>query len=202
MYMKSIQSIAAVAAIAAAASATAQVAFTSTLSAVGGSGVNGGFGGSYITPVAVGAAGGAIGGGGSVSATGTAVVVSPNPQPAVANVPSITSATLTGPGGFSALITPTLISSVKGSDGTVNVGTGAVPVYVDVRTDSYTLTLAPGTMLPVGTGTYSINLFNNATLISQGTFNATVSVVPEPETYAAAAALGLVGFGLWRRRNA
>jgi MYXO-CTERM domain-containing protein len=203
MYMKSIQYIAAVAAIAAAASATAQVAFTSTLSAVGGSGVNGGFGGSYISPVAVGAAGGAIGGGGSVSATGTAVVVSPDPGPAVANVPSITSATLTGAGGFSALITPTLISSVQGSDGIANVGTLAFPVYVDVRTDSYTLTLAPGTLLPVGTGTYSINLFNNANvLISQGTFNATVSVVPEPETYAAAAALGLVGFGLWRRRNA
>jgi len=202
MYMKSIQYIAAVAAIAAAASATAQVAFTSTLSAVGGSGVNGGFGGSYISPVAVGAAGGAIGGGGSVSATGTAVVIAPNPGPAVANVPVITSATLTGAGGFSALITPTLISSVQGNDGTVNVGTGAFPVYVDVRTDSYTLTLAPGTLLPVGTGTYSINLFNGATLVSQGTFNATVSVVPEPETYAAAAALGLVGFGLWRRRNA
>jgi len=47
-------------------------------------------------------------------------------------------------------------------------------------------------------------LRSGETLVGQGTFsaNVVVSPVPEPETYAAVAALGLVGFGLWRRRNA
>ena len=203
MLMRSIQYIAAVAAIAAAASATAQVAFTSTLIAIGGSGVNGGFGGSYISQIPFGATGSSVGGAGSVSATGTAVVINAA-GPAIVVPSVITSATLTGPGGFSAVITPTKVASIVGADGTVNQGTSSFPVYVSVKTDTYTLLLASGTQLPIGNHTYSVNLFNGATLVSRGTFNANVTVtpVPEPETYAAAAALGLVGFGLWRRRNA
>lgn len=45
---------------------------------------------------------------------------------------------------------------------------------------------------------HTITLFDGATPVLTGTF----TPVPEPETYAAVAALGLVGFGLWRRRNA
>lgn len=62
------------------------------------------------------------------------------------------------------------------------------------------------TTVPVGVGKYWVvvnGLYGGVspainTQILAGDF----TVVPEPETYAAAAALGLVGFGLWRRRSA
>lgn len=201
--MKFIKQIAAAAVLATAASATAQVAFNTTLTAVGGSGVNGAFGGSVVSPVPFGSTSSAAGGAGSASASGVAVIVNA-PGPALATPTTVTSGTLTGPGGFSATINATLVSNVLGSDGTVNQGTVLVPVYVDVRTLTYTLSLAPGTMFPVGNNNYTVTLFNGATSVATGSFsaNVVVSPVPEPETYAAVAALGLVGFGLWRRRNA
>lgn len=199
--MKFIKHIAAAAVLATAVSATAQVAFSTALTAVGGSGVNGAFGGSVVSPVPVGSVSSAAGGAGSASASGVAVIVNA-PGPAVANPTTVTSAILTGPSGFTAPIISTLVSNVQGSDGTVNQGTIGTPVYVDVRTLTYTLSLAPGTMLPVGNNSYTVTLYSGATAVATGSFSANVAVVPEPETYAAAAALGLVGFGLWRRRNA
>lgn len=44
---------------------------------------------------------------------------------------------------------------------------------------------------------FTLELWDGTTKIATGAF----TVVPEPETYAASAALGLVGFGLWRRRS-
>lgn len=201
--MKFIKHIAAAAVIASAVSATAQVAFGTTLTAVGASGVNGAFGGSVVSPVPFGTTSSVAGGAGSASASGVVVIVGA-PGPAQANPTTVTSGTLTGPGGFSAVINTTLVSNVQGSDGTLNQGSGAVPVYVDVRTLTYTLALASGTQFPVGNNSYTVTLFNGATSVATGSFsaNVVVSPVPEPETYAAAAALGLVGFGLWRRRNA
>ena len=201
--MKFIKHIAAAAVLASAVSATAQVAFSTTLSAVGSSGVNGAFGGSVASPVPFGSIDSPAGGAGSASASGVVVIVGA-PGPAVANPTTVTSGTLTGPGGFSAVINANLVSNVHASDGAVNQGTGSTPVYVDVRTLTYTLALASGTRFPVGNNTYTVTLFNGATSVATGSFsaNVVVSPVPEPETYAAVAALGLVGFGLWRRRNA
>lgn len=71
--------------------------------------------------------------------------------------------------------------------------TGGNVVFSNSRTQGFS-----------GTGTATINVPQTITLndgngaVLTGTF----TPVPEPETYAAVAALGLVGFGLWRRRNA
>lgn len=53
-----------------------------------------------------------------------------------------------------------------------------------------------------GNTTYRFEFLQSGTKIASGPDFTTPALVPEPETYAAAAALGLVGFGLWRRRNA
>lgn len=44
---------------------------------------------------------------------------------------------------------------------------------------------------------FTLTIKDGATTIGTAQF----TIVPEPETYAAVAALGLVGFGLWTRRN-
>ena len=201
--MKFIKQIAAAAVLATAASATAQVAFNATLTAVGASGVNGAFGGSVVSPVPFGSTSSVAGGAGSASATGVAIVFAPQPGPAVANPTTVTSGTVTS-GVFSANIIASLASSVQNPNGANNSNPdpSGLAVYIDVRTLTYTLALAPGTMFPVGNNTYTVTLFSGGTAVATGNFTANVAVVPEPETYAAAAALGLVGFGLWRRRNA
>jgi len=63
----------------------------------------------------------------------------------------------------------------------------------------YTFTLS-GTLQ--GNTTYHFEFLQGGSKIGSSAPFTTPAVVPEPETYAAAAALGLVGFGLWRRRNA
>lgn len=71
--------------------------------------------------------------------------------------------------------------------------TGGNVVFANLRVQNFS-----------GTGSATINVPQTITLndgngaVLTGTF----TPVPEPETYAAVAALGLVGFGLWRRRNA
>lgn len=66
-------------------------------------------------------------------------------------------------------------------------------VFANTRTQTFS-----------GTGTVAINVQQTIVLSdASGTvLTGTFTPVPEPETYAAVAALGLVGFGLWRRRNA
>jgi MYXO-CTERM domain-containing protein len=71
--------------------------------------------------------------------------------------------------------------------------TGGNTVFSNLRVQTFS-----------GTGSAAFNVQQTITLndgngaVLTGTF----TPVPEPETYAAVAALGLVGFGLWRRRNA
>lgn len=190
--------IVAAACMAAAASATAQVAFSVNLSAIGGSGVTATLSGTYQNILT-----GALTGGGAATFSGTQVIVPPNPGPADVTVPTITSVVITGANSFSAPLTVGTPSVTIGSDGSVDKGpapAGTYPVFVSVKTATWNLSIPSGTSLAFGPDTYTVTLYNGATALSSGTFNATV--VPEPETYAAAAAFGLVGFGLWRRRNA
>jgi len=53
-----------------------------------------------------------------------------------------------------------------------------------------------------GNKTYHFEFLKGGSKVASSATFTTPALVPEPETYAAAAALGLVGFGLWRRRNA
>jgi MYXO-CTERM domain-containing protein len=66
-------------------------------------------------------------------------------------------------------------------------------VFANTRTQTFS-----------GMGTVAINVQQTITLSDANgpVLTGTFTPVPEPETYAAVAALGLVGFGLWRRRNA
>lgn len=66
-------------------------------------------------------------------------------------------------------------------------------VFANTRTQTFS-----------GMGTVAMNVQQTITLSDANgpVLTGTFTPVPEPETYAAVAALGLVGFGLWRRRNA
>lgn len=66
-------------------------------------------------------------------------------------------------------------------------------VFANTRTQTFS-----------GMGTVAINVQQTIVLSDANgpVLTGTFTPVPEPETYAAVAALGLVGFGLWRRRNA
>lgn len=103
------------------------------------------------------------------------------------------------------------ITAVPLTGGTVTPG--SVPVVVAGGTSSSTWLLnvlgvdvfnnvASQTFTGSGTATahvqQTITLFDANRNVLQGTF----TPIPEPETYVAVAALGLVGFGYWRRRNA
>lgn len=66
-------------------------------------------------------------------------------------------------------------------------------VFANTRTQTFS-----------GMGTVAVNVQQTIVLSDANgpVLTGTFTPVPEPETYAAVAALGLVGFGLWRRRNA
>jgi len=100
------------------------------------------------------------------------------------------------------------IAILQGATVVQAVGMGASPTLTVIpvaggtktRTQAdYTFgfsgTLAPST-------TYHFEFLQGGSKIASTADFTTPALVPEPETYAAAAALGLVGFGLWRRRNA
>ena len=196
--MKSIQCMVGALSLAAVTSLVAQVPFNGNLTALNNSGVAGGFGGTYNP------SGGLLSSvSGSVTSTATAVSTVQN-QFAVATPTAVTGGTVTGPGGFLALLSVVAGNSTINPVGNVNQSTTpGVFVYVEVKNQSYTFGLVGNPSLPVGQNqVFTVTLNNGATAVASGTFTASVSPVPEPETYAAAAALCLVGFGLWRRRNA
>ena len=93
-----------------------------------------------------------------------------------------------------------LVGNLNGSVTTVSKGYfGATVTEVALAGLNTSFAATPGQYWIVVKGLYGApGTPGNPTDILSGTF----TVVPEPETYAAAAALGLVGFGLWRRRNA
>jgi hypothetical protein len=62
----------------------------------------------------------------------------------------------------------------------------------------YTLNGSSGAAFTIPSSPFTLTIMDGVTPIGTAQF----TVVPEPETYAAVAALGLVGFGLWTRRNA
>jgi len=98
----------------------------------------------------------------------------------------LTSGTIS-PGSASVSVNPGSNNSVLFLD------LGSNQVFANTRTQTFS-----------GTGTVAINVLQTIVLndASGPVLTGTFTPVPEPETYAAVAALGLVGFGLWRRRNA
>lgn len=96
--------------------------------------------------------------------------------------------------------------------GTISPGPASVTVNAGSNTSVLFMNLGPSqqvfantqTQTFSGTGTVAINVLQTIVLsdASGPVLTGTFTPVPEPETYAAVAALGLVGFGLWRRRNA
>ena len=100
----------------------------------------------------------------------------------------------------STLGSSTLVGLLPGTVTSQNTGFFGVTVTeVSFTAPSQTFSATPGKYWVLVKGLYGApGTAGTQTDILSGTF----TVVPEPETYAAAAALGLVGFGLWRRRNA
>jgi MYXO-CTERM domain-containing protein len=147
--------------------------FSGTLSQVGGAAANGSFFGTF-TPAT-----------GALTLSGTTFYSSLTVSPATP--PSITSGTIT-PG-------PATVPAVGA--GTTATLSFTLPVLgtVNLNTRSQTFTGSGTATLGVP---QTIRLFDGGTQVLTGSF----TPVPEPETYAAVAALGLVGYGVWRRRNA
>ncbi len=79
---------------------------------------------------------------------------------------------------------------------------GGGSIYSTDILATYGLSLPFGTTIPVNLNNLTIKLFSGGNEFAFGNFSTLVTPVPEPEVYTAAAALGLVGFGLWKRRNA
>jgi len=122
---------------------------------------------------------------GALTITGTTFYTGGSVGSAAAG-PSITSGTVT-PG-------PVTVAVGAGTSSSFQLLVAPpVDVFLNTRVQTFS-----------GSGTATINvpqtvsMFDGATLRLTGTF----TPVPEPETYAAVAGLGLVGYGVWRRRNA
>jgi len=116
----------------------------------------------------------------SFNVTSLSVAVGQTP-PAVQQV---TSVSLVGPGGA---VTPTSAPTI------VNV-LSTQTASGRVRNKDVGSVVFKGTVPQ--NGVYTFSLLSGTAVIGTASF----TVVPEPETYAVAAALGLVGFGIWRRR--
>lgn len=109
----------------------------------------------------------------------------------------------TGSGGYQWVQLDTPVTLAAGSQFAVAVGGFLTPVggATGLGNLSYNQTGVTANF-----ETYTIgNMINGTPYVGLGNFSAgnfQYTVVPEPETYAMIAGLGLVGFGLWRRRQA
>jgi hypothetical protein len=110
--------------------------------------------------------------------------------------------------------TPAVFTVIEGVTPTsVDVNGGTLLSSITFSNSGTTAVLTPGFLTTTGfsivgfshnltydTGTSEFNLSDNFDVLSTSTNPITLTVVPEPETYAAVAGAGLVAFGLFRRR--
>jgi len=113
---------------------------------------------------------------------------------------------------FTGNASPFVVTAVKLFNGATEVATGTLSAptvsYVTGATAKWAASAYTFSFNASGVSkatTYTLNAYGNlqSTLGGPGALIATAQFttpVPEPETYAVAAALGLVGFGIWRRR--
>ena len=178
--MKFINSISAVAGLMVSAAALAQVPFNGSITGT----ASGQFAGTY-DPVTYQFS---LTGNVSTLAGGTTPVTAPLVHPSLSTIQSSS--------GAASGLTLTIANP-----GTLNNTSFNVPgfgtVYSSSRNQFISATGFAGGYPGATTVTLTF-LDSNSNVLGTGSF----TIVPEPETYAAAAALGLVGFGLWRRRNA
>jgi hypothetical protein len=118
----------------------------------------------------------------SVSGGGSYTRFQPGTNPPTPTPPSL-QLVVTGPVGFTPTVSSFTTFGYEDNEWTINTSFS----FVGSNGGTFTIPSSP----------FTLTLKDGATTIATGTF----TVVPEPETYAAAAALGLVGFGLWSRRS-
>jgi len=104
--------------------------------------------------------------------------------------------TILSPGFYGILATSTSLSGDNFGDTTINAGDGVpvfygAPVASGAANSTFVADIVSGTLgTPVHAGGHRFKLVNFG-----------FTPVPEPETYAMIAGVGLVAFGLWRRRQ-
>jgi len=116
----------------------------------------------------------------------------PNPFPGIGSLPQYLGLSLTT---ASAPISPEALGAVNLAPGRSLLGTLTVSAAGFTSSDSWTLQF-----VGAGSSTFLNDASNNS--IAPLFQDSNISIVPEPQEYAAAIGFVLTGFALWRRRSA